>query len=301
MSIDSPAAPSAATGSGPTIYGATRTETFYTTITATPGDVVYIPFPTLTTPEPVEYTTIPVSASINRTEKVFPNGQPILVLTEVDAAVFNPTINDIAYVQTLLQAPPPPPTEDPRSGKIALANPSWKWDTWTTAEKAGVVGACIVAFFATGTLLIWLCLERHRRRKREDAEKGSGTYSHRNKPSRGKSRSKARKRDESRIFGPTRKSGADYSSARGELGSVRASTPTTSGTLSNNNLRGSGTGGWSSYISNLFLASSVRATIPSSPVLDASTSYSDNESTLSEGISDVAPPRSGSAIAANNH
>ncbi|KAI9813936.1 MAG: hypothetical protein M1832_006021 [Thelocarpon impressellum] len=68
----------------PIIWGATRTTTFETSVTAEPGDVVFLRFPTLTGPVPTEYTTLP--APTDPAAKDFPNGLPVLVLTQVNGA-----------------------------------------------------------------------------------------------------------------------------------------------------------------------------------------------------------------------
>ncbi|KAI9888321.1 MAG: hypothetical protein M1814_000574 [Vezdaea aestivalis] len=148
----------------PTIYGHTQTRTLSTTVVANPGEVLFLSFPQPTTSEPTQYTTLPLPT--NTAAKQFPNGQPILFLTQVEGIVFNDQGRAITTA-TIVQAPPAPYTPDPAGGKVALEDPSYEWKSWSPGEKAGVVIACVVAFVLISSLLIYLCAIRRQRNKKE--------------------------------------------------------------------------------------------------------------------------------------
>lgn len=160
----------AAISLNPIIWGATRTTTFTTSATATPGEVVYFNFPVLTTSQTLEYTILPSPTSPN--SKQFPNGQPILVLTQVDGVIINPQGQTLSTA-TVVQAPPPLFPTLPPGDKLTLVPPSYKWETWTTGEKAGVVVAAVLAFFGLIVALWYVCgLRRKRKKVEKDMEKG---------------------------------------------------------------------------------------------------------------------------------
>lgn len=154
----------------PTIWGATRTTTFTTIATATPGEVVYFNFPTLTTSLPLEYTTLPSPTAPNA--KQFPNGQPILVLTQVDGVIMNPQ-GQVLSTATVIQAPPPLYPTLPPGGKVNLVQPSYEWSTWSAGERAGVIVAIVLAILGLLAALWYVCgLRRKRKRMEKDMEKG---------------------------------------------------------------------------------------------------------------------------------
>ncbi len=160
----------AALSLNPTVWGATRTTTFTTTVTGTPSEVIYIAFPTLTSTLPLEYTTLPSPSNSN--SKIFPNGQPILVLTQVDGVIVDPTGQTISTA-TVVQAPPPLYPTLPAGNKINLVDPSYKWATWSRGERAGVIVAIVVAVLGMIAAFWYVCAQRRKRTRLEkDMEKG---------------------------------------------------------------------------------------------------------------------------------
>ncbi len=154
----------------PTIWGATRTTTFFTTATAVPGDVVYLQFPTVSSSPVLEYTTLP--SPTDPGIKQFPNGQPILVLTQVDGVIVNPQSQTLSTA-TIVQAPPPLYPTDTDGGKLALVSPSSHWSDWTHGQRSGVIAAIVLSI----VLLIGLCIyastvRRKRKKIEKDMEKG---------------------------------------------------------------------------------------------------------------------------------
>ncbi|KAI9876859.1 MAG: hypothetical protein M1830_005446 [Pleopsidium flavum] len=154
----------------PTIWGATRTTTFTTIATGTPGEVVYFNFPILTASQSLDYTTLPSPTASN--SKQFPNGQPILVLTQVNGVIMNPQ-GQVLSTATVVQAPPPLYPTLPPGGKVNLVEPSYKWSTWSAGERAGVIVAIVLAILGLLAALWYICgLRRKRKRMEKDMEKG---------------------------------------------------------------------------------------------------------------------------------
>lgn len=154
----------------PTIWGATRITTVFTTATAVAGDVVYLQFPTLSSSPPLEYTTLPLPTDPG--VKQFPNGQPILVLTQVDGVIVNPQSQTLSTA-TIVQAAPPLYPTDTDGGKLALVPPSSHWSDWTHGQRSGVIAAIVLSI----VLLIGLCIyastvRRKRKKIGKDMEKG---------------------------------------------------------------------------------------------------------------------------------
>ncbi|KAI9723328.1 MAG: hypothetical protein M1812_001211 [Candelaria pacifica] len=154
----------------PTIWGATRTTTFFTTATAVPGDVVYLQFPTLSSSPPLEYTTLP--SPTDPSIKLFPNGQPILVITQVDGVIINPQ-SQILSTATIVQAAPPLYPTDTDGGKLALVQPSSHWSNWTSGQRDGVIAAIVLSILLLIGLCIYASMIRRKRKKiQKDMEKG---------------------------------------------------------------------------------------------------------------------------------
>lgn len=154
----------------PTIYGAVRTTTFTTTISAEPGDVVYLKFPTATPAPPFEYTTRPAQTDVN--SKDYPNGLPILVLTQVDGIVLN-SLSTTLTTATIIQAVPPAFTTDPDAEKLELVSPSYKWTTWSSAERGGVIAATVLSTLMIITLIVYLCVLRKRHKRNDEEDKNN--------------------------------------------------------------------------------------------------------------------------------
>ncbi|KAI9841689.1 MAG: hypothetical protein M1838_003445 [Thelocarpon superellum] len=153
-----------------TIWGATRTTTFSTSVTAAPGDTIFLRFPTLTMSSPLEYTTLP--APSNPSSKDYPNGLPVLVLTQVDGVIINPDGTTLTTV-IIVQAAPQAATSDVDGDgdKLNLVSPSYGWSTWSSAERGGVTAAAVFAALVVIALLVYLCTLRHRR-ETPDEERG---------------------------------------------------------------------------------------------------------------------------------
>ncbi|KAH0555890.1 hypothetical protein GP486_006165 [Trichoglossum hirsutum] len=155
----------------PTIWGATTTTTITTIITAVPGDVVYLQFPTQTSSPALQYTTIS-SVPDDPNSKLFPNGLPILVLTQLNGIVVNPQNQTLTTVSTV-QAAPQPLSSDIDGRKVNYSPPSSGWPSWSTAEKGGVVAAAVFAGLLLVVVCAYVCMTEHSRGKVKDTEKGA--------------------------------------------------------------------------------------------------------------------------------
>ena len=168
----------AVTPSYPTIYGATRTTTFTTTVTAEVGDVVFLKFPTPTPtgfpllPTPLEWATRKwpgVAAS-----KDYPNGLPVLVLTQVEGVVVNTMFGSgtttTLITATVVQGVPPAFTTEAEAAKLGRADLAYQWGTWGRGERAGVVVASVLCVVLIGALVGYLMWMRGRRMKKSDDE-----------------------------------------------------------------------------------------------------------------------------------
>jgi len=167
----------------PTIWGATQTTTFTTTMTGTVGQVLYFAFPTLTTSQPLSYTTLPSPTDPN--SKQFPAGLPILVITQVDGIIVNPsgqTLSTATIVQALPASANSTLTSTSTStpggtGKVdpVQSQPSSGWMAWSTGAKAGVVIAGVVCGLGLLVALWYVWAARQKRKRLErDMEKGPG-------------------------------------------------------------------------------------------------------------------------------
>ncbi|KAH0544918.1 hypothetical protein FGG08_000998 [Glutinoglossum americanum] len=154
----------------PTVWGATRTTTITTTITAVPGDVVFLQFPTQTPPPDLQYTTVS-SVPGDPNSKLYPNGLPILVLTQLNGIVVNPQNQTLTVVSTV-QAAPQRFSSDTDSGKVDYALPDSNWSSWSLAEKGGVIAATILAGLLLIAVCAYMCITGRSRKKVKDTEKG---------------------------------------------------------------------------------------------------------------------------------
>ncbi|KAI9864015.1 MAG: hypothetical protein M1813_003331 [Trichoglossum hirsutum] len=153
-----------------TIWGATSTTTITTIITAVPGDVVYLQFPTQTSPPALQYTTIS-SIPEDPNSKIYPNGLPILVLTQINGIVVNPQNQTLTTVSTV-QAAPQPLLSDIDSKKVNYSLPESGWLSWSPAEKGGVIAAAVLAGLLMICVCAYICTTEHSRGKVKDTEKG---------------------------------------------------------------------------------------------------------------------------------
>ncbi|KAI9843614.1 MAG: hypothetical protein M1837_006196 [Sclerophora amabilis] len=153
----------------PTVWGATSTTTVSTTAMAEIGDVVFLRFPKLTEPQQFEYTTRPVPTNPN--SKQYPDGQPILVLTQVEGAIMN-SQSSILTTATAVQAPPPGFSSSQDSNKLSLMEPAFKWSTWSSAEKGGIIAAAVLAVLVILGFTVYVYFFGRNSDRKADVEKG---------------------------------------------------------------------------------------------------------------------------------
>lgn len=161
----------AAGPSNPLPFYTTTTTTLHTTISATIGAVLQLEIPTPITPAPTSYTTPPTPDS--PASKAYPYGLPILVLTQLDAVVYDPLGSKVVSTVSTVEAAPGGTTgavDD--AGKMDRdADLKNAWSDWTEAERAGVMVGIVVAVVITVGMLLWCCCrnrasERRGERKR---------------------------------------------------------------------------------------------------------------------------------------
>ncbi|KAL8643774.1 MAG: hypothetical protein Q9226_008132, partial [Calogaya cf. arnoldii] len=117
--------------------------------------------------------------AVSPASKAYPYGLPILVLTELDAVVYDPSGKEVASTVTTVQVPPGTTGAVDDGGKPYLRN---TWNEWTEAERTSVIAGVVVAVVFTMGMLLWCCCrsrawgkrgERKRRRSRM-RERGGG-------------------------------------------------------------------------------------------------------------------------------
>lgn len=149
----------------PTVWEYTTTTTIVSTITGTPGSLLYIAFPAASTTHGAPDTVVTVRSNIIN---AVPTTQPILVLTEYNAVIVDPT-GSIIETQTLIQSPPPispivPTGYDPGT-MITLIEPTFGWQGWSQEQKAGVVVAATLLSVSVALLVLLLCRIVKRRKE----------------------------------------------------------------------------------------------------------------------------------------
>ncbi|KAL8982395.1 MAG: hypothetical protein Q9205_003075 [Flavoplaca limonia] len=146
-----------ASPSHPLPFYTTTTTTLHTTTSATIGAVLHLTFPTPLTPIVTSYTTPPVPDT--PASKAYPYGLPILVLTELDAVVYDPIGKEIVSTVTTVQAAPPGATGGASVGEKVDRDEYLKnaWSEWTEAERASVIAGIVVALVFTMGMLLWCC------------------------------------------------------------------------------------------------------------------------------------------------
>lgn len=170
----------------PTLWGATRTTTFTTTTTATIGQVIFFIFPTLTTPQSFQYTTLPSPTS--PFSKDYPGGLPILVLTQVNGIIVDPS-GQILTTATIVQTAPTSPTSPNRANTTLVPGDS-AWRNWTPGQKGGVIAAIVFSVLGLIGVILLLCRVRRQRNKMErDMETDP-------RENRGRARTRTRKKEE---------------------------------------------------------------------------------------------------------
>ena len=140
-----------------TVWAYTTTTTITSTVTGTPGGLLYLEFPAATTTQPLSYTDMPRASD----GKEYPTPLPILVLTQYDAVVVDST-GSIIETQTVIQSPPPvgptlPAGYDPGT-KVYLSPPIWGWGGWSRNGQAAfcVALALMLLVIAATSVLLWI-------------------------------------------------------------------------------------------------------------------------------------------------
>ena len=148
------------------VYGATVTTMLTSTQTATVGQYIYLTIPTPLSPPPTLYTSVPAPTAPN--QKEYPNGLPILVLTQLDNVIIDPS-GSIIETATIVQGLPPVGPTLPAGQKLYLVPPGNGWTSWTAGEKAGVIIAAMLVGLGLFAAWIWICIV-HRGRKKAEKE-----------------------------------------------------------------------------------------------------------------------------------
>ncbi|KAL8998478.1 MAG: hypothetical protein Q9188_006093 [Gyalolechia gomerana] len=144
----------------PLPYYTTTTTTLTSTITATVGAILHLTIPTPSSSIPTSYTTPPLPTSSEGKE--YPLGLPILVLTQLDAAVFDPERGSVIMTATTVQGTPDAPTvTEAGSAGSAQAYKLNGWSDWTYHEVGGVIAAIVITAVVTLMSLCW-CAKRRR-------------------------------------------------------------------------------------------------------------------------------------------
>ncbi len=155
-----------------TIYGAVKTTTLSTTVTAFEGSTSQVQYPNPPRTHATQYTLVP--SPTDPASKYFPNPLPILVLTEIDAVVVNPAgqvLTTITSVQTA-------PTGDIvyQSNSSILKTSCRDWACWSAGKKAGVIIGAVLGFFLLVLVLVCCycccCRRGSRKKRRRDEELG---------------------------------------------------------------------------------------------------------------------------------
>ena len=156
--------------SDPEPFATTETITVSTTTSATVGAVVYLTIPTPLTPETTSYTTLPLPK--DPTAKAYPNALPVLVLTQLNAVVFDPVANEIVQTITTIQQPPPGAVTVSSAQQTQVADAMNGWSTYPKLQQDIMIAAFILV--AIGVIYwVLVCLkdrERSRLRSKDVRE-----------------------------------------------------------------------------------------------------------------------------------
>ncbi|KAI4207462.1 MAG: hypothetical protein LQ346_000507 [Caloplaca aetnensis] len=139
----------------PLPFGATSTTTLSTTASATIGAVLHLTIPTASSPHPTPYTLLPVPTSPGA--KFYPDGLPVLVLTQVDAVVFDVDGGRVLSTVTAVQRAPDATGSVKTEGASAVIGNGWAG--WTKAQMDGVIVAGVLVAAIVAGMLVW-CLQR---------------------------------------------------------------------------------------------------------------------------------------------
>ncbi|KAL8906822.1 MAG: hypothetical protein Q9207_001810 [Kuettlingeria erythrocarpa] len=155
-SSSSPSIPRlSASVSHPLPFGATSTITLSTTTSATIGAVLYLTIPTASSLHPTPYTLLPVPTSLGA--KFYPDGLPVLVLTQVDAVVFDADGGRLLSTVTAVQREPDTTGGVKTEGASTVVGNGWAG--WTKAQMDGVIVAGVLVAAIVAGMLVW-CVRR---------------------------------------------------------------------------------------------------------------------------------------------
>jgi len=136
-----------------TTYGATRTTTFTTTITAVSNQGIFtnMLFPSPPMTESLKSTTLP--SPTDSASKYYPSPLPILVVTDAVTVILNSNGLPIS-TGTLVETPPVQPTTPPFTTAHVVTPICSSWNCWTPGQRAGTASA--IVFFVIAIIgLIW--------------------------------------------------------------------------------------------------------------------------------------------------
>ncbi|KAL8910714.1 MAG: hypothetical protein Q9171_004007 [Xanthocarpia ochracea] len=184
----------------PLPYYTTTTTTVRSTTSATIGEVLHLTIPSPLTSIPTSYTTPPLPDS--PASKVYPYGLPILILTELDAVIYDPSGKEVVSTVTTVQIAPDATgaAGDARTvdqEEYFLRN---AWDDWTRTERAGVIAGVVVVVGFTLGMLLWCCCRskawgRRGERKKRRSIRGRDGWRGRPKKGGGAEEDDARQKD----------------------------------------------------------------------------------------------------------
>ncbi|KAL9613307.1 MAG: hypothetical protein Q9167_002128 [Letrouitia subvulpina] len=150
-------------------YALTLTTTFTTTLSASIGAIIHPSLPSPTTTPPTLYTT-PTALPSNSAVKAYPQGLPILVVTQLDAAIWDVAAGRVLSTATRVFGP----TGAVESGAASAIGSSsaetgkeqGAWKGWTWAERGGVLVASTVCAVVLMGVLGYVLLKRWKSRRR---------------------------------------------------------------------------------------------------------------------------------------
>ncbi len=138
--------------------------------------MLHLTIPTASSPQPTPYTLLAVPTS--RGAKFYPDGLPVLVLTQVDAVVVDVVGGGVLSTVTTVQRVSGATAGVKTEGANAVVGNGWAG--WTKAQMDGVIVAGVVVAAIVAGMLVW-CVrrrgvwqrrgERKKRRMRERRRK----------------------------------------------------------------------------------------------------------------------------------
>ncbi|KAL8763337.1 MAG: hypothetical protein Q9184_000808 [Pyrenodesmia sp. 2 TL-2023] len=144
-----------ASASHPLPFGATSTTTVWTSASATVGAVLHLTIPTASSQHPTPHTVLPIPTSLGA--KFYPDGLPVLVLTQVNAVVFDAEGGGVLSTVTAVQRAPDETGGVRSEGASAVMGNGWAG--WTKAQMDGVIVAGVLVAAIVAGMLVW-CVRR---------------------------------------------------------------------------------------------------------------------------------------------